>query len=75
MADTLYAHRLNRSFQTNFSVGQLGNNKFDPSIRMILPFLLESDDIKLTVDKGLKIEGNAGSRHMYVYYSQNIPLK
>lgn len=62
MARTLYAHRIDRPFQTQFSMG-ICDSKFDPSKRSIFPHLLESKDFELRSD-GLIIKGEIRSTHM-----------
>lgn len=62
MVNTLYAHRLDRSFQTHFSIGRDGS-KFNPAERTIFPFILESGGFKL-VDDGLEVTGERESKHV-----------
>lgn len=64
MTQTLYPHRLRRSFKAHFDRG-LTDNNFDPLLTTVLPHLLESSDLRMTA-KGLEIGGKKGVEHTYV---------
>lgn len=62
MLDVLYPHRVRRSFYADFLTGSRVGI-FEPSRRTIFPFLLESENLAMTV-QGLQISGAKDTEHV-----------
>ncbi|CAD5228102.1 unnamed protein product [Bursaphelenchus okinawaensis] len=72
MIDIVHPHRVKNDFKTKMTYG-FQNGRFNPNHREIQPFLLESDDVKLT-ENGIEIGGKKDSKHV-IYLTDILNVK